>query len=103
LFLLTAFADKIGVHDFLLAKNIIDEVTKIVKEKKLSGVKGVTVNVGDIAIAHDGFLKHTEEVNLENLRFGIKNLTKGTFLERVEFLIRKTEGENWKVVNIEVE
>jgi Zn finger protein HypA/HybF involved in hydrogenase expression len=90
------------MHDFLLAKEIIDEVLKIAEEKNLSDIKGVDVEIGMIALAHDGFEEHTEDINIENLQFGLKNIAKNTILKGAKFNIEKTEGDNWKITNIKI-
>jgi Zn finger protein HypA/HybF involved in hydrogenase expression len=88
------------MHDFLLAKEIIDEVLKISKEKKLSRVKKVSLEIGQIALAHDGHEEHTEDINIENLKFGIETISKGTVLEKTLFDIKKVKGESWRLTNI---
>ena len=60
------------------------------------------MEVGSIALAHDGLPEHTEDISLENLKFGLKNITKGTALEGVQFSLQKVAGENWKITNFEV-
>jgi hypothetical protein len=49
------------MHDFLLAKEIIDELQKISQEKKIGKIKSVNIEIGQIALAHDGHPKHVEE------------------------------------------
>lgn len=90
------------MHDFLLAKEIIEEILKIVEEKKLSGVKSASIEIGSVALAHDGLPHHAEDVSLENLEFGLKNIAQKTILKDARFKIKKTEGRNWKIVNLEV-
>jgi Zn finger protein HypA/HybF involved in hydrogenase expression len=91
------------VHDFLLAKEIIDELKSIAQKKGLNKVKSVSVETGSISLAHDGFDEHTEDISLENLEFGLKSIAKGTAFENTEFKINKIEGDNWKITDIEVE
>ncbi|MDH4330277.1 MAG: hypothetical protein OEV93_01875 [Candidatus Moranbacteria bacterium] len=91
------------MHDFLIAKEIVDEVLRIIEEKKLSGVKRVDLEIGVIALAHDGFPEHEEDVSIENLQFGLEGVSKNTVLEKVEFSIKKTKDHNWKIVNVVVE
>lgn len=90
------------MHDFLLAKEIVDEALRIAKEKNISEIKSVDIEIGAIALAHDGFFEHAEEIDLENLEFGLKNIAKNTILKNTKFKIKKTEGENWKIANIEI-
>jgi len=90
------------LHDFLLAKEIIDELKRIAQEKGLNKIKSVNVEIGSISLAHDGHSEHTEDISLENLEFGLKSIAKGTIFENVEFKIKKVRGDNWKITDIEV-
>jgi Zn finger protein HypA/HybF involved in hydrogenase expression len=90
------------MHDFLLAKEIIDELKNISLEKKLEKIKKVKIQIGQISLSHDGHPEHTEDVSVENLRFGLKNISRNTPLEDTEFEIKKVAGDNWKITNIEV-
>jgi len=91
------------VHDFLLAKEIVDEVLKIAAEKKLSKIEKVSLEIGQIALSHDGYAEHMEDISLENLQFGISSIAKGTILEKTDFDIKKVAGEHWKMIEIEGE
>ena len=86
--------------DFLLAKEIVDEVLKVAKEKKLSRISKVSLEIGQISLAHDEFNEHIEDISIENLQFGIKNIAKGTILKKAEFDIKKVQGNNYKLTNI---
>lgn len=90
------------MHDFLLAKEIVDEVLKIAYEKNLSNIQSVSVSVGSVALAHDGLAEHAEDVSLENLEFGLKSISAKTVLKDAKFILYKTDGENWQITNIEV-
>lgn len=90
------------MHDFLIAKEIFDEILKISKEKKLKGIKRVDLEIGVIALSHDGYPEHTEDVSIDNLKFGLESISEGTDLDGVTFLIAKTNNHNWKIVNIVV-
>ena len=90
------------MHDFLLAKEIIDELKKIALEKKIENIKKVNLEIGLISLAHDGHPEHTEDISIENLKFGLKNISKNTPFENTKFEIRKTAGESWRIVNVEV-
>ncbi len=91
------------MHDFLLAKEIIDKLKQIVEEKKLSGVRSIKLEIGAISLAHDGFSEHEEDISVENLEFGLKSIAKGTVFENVDFRIGKVAGTDWKITDIEVE
>jgi Zn finger protein HypA/HybF involved in hydrogenase expression len=52
-------------------------------------------------MAHDGHEKHTEDISIDNLKFGIKNIAKGTILERTKFNIKTVKGDHWHITEIE--
>jgi Zn finger protein HypA/HybF involved in hydrogenase expression len=91
------------LHDFLLAKEIVDEILKISREKKLSKIRKVSLEIGEISMAHDGFDEHVEDISIENLKFGLQSIAKNTILEEADFDIKKTAGKNWKILNIETD
>jgi len=91
------------MHDFLLAKEIIMELQKIVQEKGLNKPKNVRIEIGSIVLSHDGLPEHMEDINLESLGFGLRSIAEKTSLVGVEFDIKKVAGENWKITDIEVE
>lgn len=91
------------MHDFLLAKEIVDEVLKIAEEKKLTKVSKVKVEIGQISLAHDGHDEHVEDVSLDNLMFGIKGVSQNTILKDTEFDIGKVNGDHWRIVSLEAE
>jgi len=88
------------MHDFLLAKEIVDTILLNIKENNLKKVSEVILEIGTISMAHDGFDKHTEDISVDNLEFGLETITKGTILEKTNFKISKTAGEHWKLVSI---
>jgi len=90
------------MHDFMLAKEIMDELQKIAKEKNLEKVKSVSLEIGIISMSHDGHPEHLEDIDPENLRFGLEGTSKGTSFEGAEFKIDKVDSNSWKIVNIEV-
>lgn len=90
------------MHDFLLAKEIIDELKKITQAKKLSDIKSVSVEIGQIVMAHDGHEKHLEDISIENLNFALAGITKGTPFEKTKFHLTKIAGDNWKITSVEV-
>lgn len=90
------------MHDFLLAKEIIDGLLRIAQEKKLERIKRATVEIGNVVLAHDGFPEHAEEISLENLKFGLESIAQNTILKDTVFEIKKSEGHDWKITDIEV-
>lgn len=90
------------MHDFLLAKEIVDQLKEIATQRHPGKIKKVKIEIGQVALSHDGHPEHIEDVSEENLRFGLESIVKGTFLEKTEFDIRKIAGENWKITDIEI-
>ena len=90
------------MHDFMLAKEMMDELKKIAQEKNIQKAKSVSLEIGIITMAHDGHPEHAEDINLENLQFGLSGISKGTPFEGANFKINKVEGGSWKIANIEV-
>lgn len=88
------------MHDFILAKQIVDKVLEIAKEKGLKNIKQVDLEVGQIAMAHDGLEEHTHDLSAENIAFNLKAISKGTILSKSKFEIKKVEGDWWKIANI---
>ncbi len=89
------------MHDFLLAKEIVDKVVAIAEENNLKKISKVVLEIGEISMAHDGFDEHSEEISVDNLNFGLKSISKNTVLEEAEFVIKKVDSHNWKLVSIE--
>jgi Zn finger protein HypA/HybF involved in hydrogenase expression len=93
---------KNNMHDFILAKEIIDELKLLVKEKKLQQIKKVKLEIGMISLAHDGHPEHTEDISIENLQFGLASITKNTEFEKIKFSIKKVTGDHWKITEVVV-
>ncbi len=91
------------MHDFFLAKQILEKIREIVMEKKLERISKVSLEIGSIVLAHDNLPEHLEDINIENLVFGLKSFAKDTALAQVEFDVQKVAGESWKITSIEVE
>lgn len=90
------------MHDIMLAKEIIDELLKIAQERNLGQIKSAKIWVGNVVLAHDGFPEHAEEISLENLKFGLESIAHNTILKDTVFEIKKSEGHDWKITDIEV-
>ena len=88
------------MHDFFLAKEIVDKLLEIVQEKKLENISSVSLEIGSISLAHDGYPEHLEDISIENLEFGLKSITRNTILENAIFDIKKMPGESWAIKNI---
>lgn len=90
------------MHDIMLAKEIIDELKKIAESKNLKKIKKVYVEIGSVSLAHDDYPEHTEDVSLENLQFGLKNIAKDKIFQNTQFFLNRVSGENWKITDIEI-
>lgn len=90
------------MHDFFLAKEIVDKLLEIGQEKKLEKISNVSLEIGSIALAHDDLPEHLEDISIENLEFGLKSIARNTILENTTFDIKKVPGESWKIINIGV-
>lgn len=90
------------MHDFLLAKEIVDDLKRIARSKKLKNIKHVKLEIGSISMSHDGHPEHLENISIENLKFGLESLAKGALFEKTAFFIKKTAGDNWKIADIEI-
>lgn len=86
----------------MLAKEIVDKLLEIAKDKKLEKISNVSLEIGSIVLAHDDLPEHLEDISLENLEFGLKNIARNTILENTVFNIKKVAGENWKIADIGV-
>lgn len=91
------------MHDFLLAKEIVDEVLKIAKERNLKKISQVDVEIGQVAMAHDGHDEHIEDISIENLQFGLEGVSRNTILKNTKFNIGKIQGDHWKIVSLDGE
>lgn len=90
------------MHDFLLAKEIIDELLRIAQAKKLKRIRSAKIDIGNISLAHDGSPEHVEDISLENLEFGLQNIAQNTILAGMKFDISKTKGGSWKITDLGV-
>jgi Zn finger protein HypA/HybF involved in hydrogenase expression len=90
------------MHDFILAKEIIDQLKVIATSHQVDKIKKVRIEIGQISLAHDGHPEHVEDISMENLEFGLKAIVKNTPLEGTDFEIEKTNGEHWKITGIEI-
>lgn len=86
----------------MLAKEIMDELKKIAQEKNIKKAKSVSLEIGKISMSHDGHPEHVEDIDPENLRFGLEGIAKGTPFEGANFKIGKANDGSWKIVNIDV-
>lgn len=91
------------MHDFLLAKEIIEELKRVADDKGATKITEVWLEVGNIAIGHDGLPEHAEDVSVENLEFALKSIAKSTVADGAAFHIEKIEGDEWKITEVDGE
>lgn len=89
------------MHDLILAKQIINEITRVAKDRGIGKIKKVTLGIGAVALAHDGFPEHADEIDPGNLKFLLESLAQNSGLDEALFEIEKTSGCNWKILEIE--
>jgi len=95
------------MHDFLLAKEIVDEVLAIAKEKNIENIKLVSLEIGSGSIPHNHHHthehdEHMDDLNMENVQFGLESVVRNTVLQDTKFEITKVDGNNWKITNINI-
>lgn len=71
------------MHDILLAKQIIDEISKIAKARKLDSIKLVNLEIGSVALAHGNLPEHIDEIDPGNLKFILENMSSKYGLDKV--------------------
>jgi len=91
------------MHDFMLAKSIADKLLEEAGKNNVKKVKLVRLEIGSVALEHDGFPEHVDDVDPDNLQFALKGICRGTVAEDAVFEIKKVEGHEWKLVDIETE
>lgn len=98
------------MHDFLLAKEIVDEILRIIEEKKIKNIETVFLEIGGASIPHNHqhdhrhmHDEHFDELNMDNVRFGIESIARDTVLKNTKFIIKKTQGANWKISSLKTQ
>jgi len=82
------------MHDFHLADQILKTVLEYAEKNGFKKIKKIELELGSI-------LEHGEYILPENLIFNFNLLSKNTIAENAELNIKKTAGENWKLISIE--
>jgi len=84
----------LNMHDWYLANEILKTVLEYAEKNGFKKVSRVEIELGSL-VGHD------EEILPENLIFNFQNLSKNTIAESAELEIKKTKGDNWKLISIE--
>ena len=87
----------IDMHDLMLAKEIINELLKIAKNKNLISVKSVSLEIGNVVHGD-----HAKNIDLNNFIFLLKSVTPKYSLNEAVFNIKEITGDNWKITQIEI-
>jgi Zn finger protein HypA/HybF involved in hydrogenase expression len=82
------------MHDFHLAAQILKTVLEYAEKNGFKKVKKIELELGSI-------LEHGEYILPENLIFNFNLLAKDTIAESAELIIKKIEGDSWKLISIE--
>ena len=85
------------MHDFYLAKEILDRVLKQAKKNNLKTVSRVVLSLGK-------FIEHNEKILPKNLRQNFHLLAKNTLAKKAKLIIKKLKQFNvWRLEGIEGE
>lgn len=90
------------MHDFLLAKEIAEALKKEARKRAIGNISKANIEVGNIKMSHDGHSEHLEDINIENLQFGLEGLSKNKPILGTRYSIKKVPSDNWKIVDIEI-
>lgn len=82
------------MHDFYLAQDILKTVLKYARKNGFKKVKKIEIELGSL-------VEHGEEISEENLIYNFKLLAEKTIAKDAELEIKKIQGENWKLLDIE--
>ncbi len=83
------------MHDFYLAKEILDQVLSVAKEHHLKKVNQAIIKLGR-------FIEHDEEILPANLKNNFQLLAKNTIAQDAKLIIKKLAKNNhWELVEIE--
>jgi len=82
------------MHDLHAADQILKLVLEKAIENKLLQVKKIVIELGSM-------VEHGQDLNADNLAFNIKLLAQSTLAKGTEVIIKKVEGNSWKLVEIE--
>jgi len=83
------------MHDFYLAKELLEKVLKVANKNKLKRIKRVSVELGTME-------EHGEDISASNLKFNFKMLAKDTPASQAKLEIIKIKKPNfWGLKEIE--
>lgn len=82
------------MHDFLIAKEILDTVLATARSQKLGRVTTVELELGSIK-------DHGQTIEPANLQFNFRLLAKETVAAKAKLRIKETRGTSYRIVAIE--
>lgn len=82
------------MHDWHLTNEILKTVLEYAEKNGFKKVSKIEIELGSL-------LEHGEEILPENLIYNFELLSKDTIAEKAELEIKKTKGEDWKLIAIE--
>lgn len=83
------------MHDFYLAKEILDQVISVAKKHRLNKVNRAVIKLGK-------FIEHDEEILPDNLKSNFQLLAKNTMAQGAKLVIKKLSKNNhWELVEID--
>lgn len=90
------------MHDLLAAKEILDTILAVTKEKNLKKITKIVIELGNKKYSH-GDHAHLEIIDPENLKFNLNLVVKNTIAEHAKFIIKKSDIPDILVKEIEGE
>ncbi|MFA6409947.1 MAG: hydrogenase/urease maturation nickel metallochaperone HypA [Candidatus Buchananbacteria bacterium] len=82
------------MHDLHAADQILNLVLGQAIANKLLKVNKIVIELGSI-------IEHGADINPDNLAFNLKLLAKNTLARDAAVIIKKVQGNSWKLVEIE--
>jgi len=83
------------MHDFYLAKDLLEKVLKIADKNKLKKINKVSVELGTME-------EHGEDITAANLKFNFEMLAKNTHASQAKLEIKKIKKPNfWSLKEVE--
>ena len=82
------------MHDLHEADKILRLVLEKANDNKLLKVTKIVIELGTM-------IEHGQDIDPDNLAFNLKLLTKNTPAREAEVVVKKVQGDSWKLVEIE--
>jgi len=89
------------MHDLLLAQQILNEIQRVAKKRRIGNIKSVSLEIGSVALSHGNLPEHIDEIDPGNIQFLLENMSANNGLDKAVFNIKKIPGDRWKILDIE--